>query len=127
MGTKEIIDRLLQLDEMPGVGDFKTGGVTYKVVIYYNEGPVPHIHLIPLDSNKKSDEICIKLDSPEYFHHGSYQETLNHKERREFNNFMHSKHKRSGTNWDILADLWDDAFPNNPVKSEECPDYNQLH
>lgn len=127
MGTKEIIEKLQRLDKMPGVGDFKTGGVTYKVVIYTNEGPVPHIHLVPTDSDKKSDEICVKLDTAEYFSHSSYSKTLNHKGRKEFDNFMHSRHKRAGSNWDILADLWDNAFPDNEVTAEECPDYNKLH
>ena len=105
--------------------------------IYVNtddSGKIPHFHV--RDSKDwKRFHTCIRIDAPEYFHHGSKQSTLNASQRKELDEFMKSPcskklYNESGrrlNNWERVCMLWDDN--NSDVEIPDSviqPDYTQL-
>ena len=111
--------------EMAEVGRRKLGKISYKFMIYGNEGKNPHIHLKPLNKGAKDQDVCIRLDVPEYFDHNPrYMKRLNHSEKKEFITYI-SEVRKGITRWDLWALTWNDTYPDNPVLTD-MPDYSKL-
>lgn len=112
------------LVEMAEVGRFDE----YKITIYGSEGPIPHFHFETLTEEIKG---CIRLDKPEYFSHGPYQDKLNSKDRRRMIEWLKSPHKHFGkvgyTNWQVICIYWDDNNHDNMFdENTPMPDYEEL-
>ena len=122
MELRKINEELEFLAEMAKAGSF----LQYEVLIHpkEKEGNIPHFHL-HVPGMSFDDDICIKLDKPEYFIHGSHSGMLNHKERKNLQVFLLSK-RRNISRWDFLVDAWETAYPNKLVSADSCPDYTEL-
>lgn len=115
-------DMLLEMSE---IGRFDE----YKILVYGSEGPIPHFHFESTKDNKKG---CIRLDRPEYFSHGRYQDKLNSKEVKYLIQFLNAPHKFFGkvgyNNWQIICIYWGDNNPEFQVDLDtiKMPDYSKL-
>lgn len=82
-------------------------------------GKIPHFHYRDKDDWEKF-HTCIRLDSPEYFHHGNKQDVLSGEQKEELMVFLSSPHRGwkeiQWTNWEYLVYMW----------GNENPDYTQL-
>lgn len=92
-------------------------------------GNIPHFHL--WDSNSKGGRFhtCIKILSPEYFHHHGKEGVLNSSDRKELCAFLAlpSEDEPTKTNWGVLVIEWN---RNNSEKKIDAktpmPDYSLL-
>ena len=76
-----------------------------KILIYSNEGPLPHFHL-----QSKNDEFktCICIYSAHYFAHGeAYRGTLNSGQRNQLDAYLRSRVKNNMTIWEQIANFWE--------------------
>ena len=55
--------------EMAEIGRFDG----YKIMIYGNEGPIPHFHV---EHKEKNLSVCVRIDKAEYFSHGRHKYKL---------------------------------------------------
>ena len=114
------------LVEMAEVGRHKLGKIQYKFLVFSNEGKnAPHFHLRPANKRIKGQDVCIRLDVPEYFDHNSkYKKRLNHSEKKDFIEFL--KETKDGiTFWDLVRLNWNWTFPDKEI-SPCMPDYSKL-
>lgn len=74
------------------------------IIVYSDEGPVPHFHI---EGNDFSCCVCI-FDN-RYFDHGIHQDILNRKQLKELDSFMReiSKNDPYHTNWELCKLLWE--------------------
>ena len=90
-------------------------------------GYIPHFHThLKADGNNFSKDICIRLDEPEYFIHGSHTDTLNTGDCRKTNELLHERYARGMTNWEYLAATWDHDHPEAQIGDISCPNYLEL-
>lgn len=113
-----------KLLEMAEVGRFDE----YKLLVYGSEGPVPHFHFESIKGKKKG---CIRLDKPEYFFHGKYQDRLNSKEVKNLIAFLTAPHRAFGdvgiTNWQVICIYWNDDNTKYQISDKApMPDYSKL-
>ena len=73
-----------RLTEMTRIGEFVCGDL-FLINVYSGEENVLHFHII---NNQTREEGCIKIESAEYFSHGSKIMELNSKEKKELQNFL---------------------------------------
>ena len=59
-----------------------------KVIVYNNEGVYPHCHVYLYEGSSKEKDICVRLDTAEYFSHGKHVDKFNSKEKEAFIKFM---------------------------------------
>lgn len=125
------------IEGMSRVGTIGMRGSTYEIFVCTNDpGKIPHFHLRDVDDWSRF-HTCIRIDKAEYFHHGSKQDMLNNKEKKQLDQFMKSTTKkkihRPGadplilTNWEYICILWDDnnsdvELPDDIIQ----PDYSKL-
>lgn len=101
----------------------------YEIYINTNDGgKIPHFHYRKAN-DWKAFHTCIMIEKPEYFHHGSKQDVLNSKQKKELVEFLNAKpkNKRYETHWEYLVSMWNDN--NSDVEIDETiqmPDYQQL-
>ena len=125
--NKSILHEDSSLIEMATVGYMNN----YCLVVYTNDnGNIPHFHYIDSETRGKKFHTCIRLDKAEYFYHGSKQDILNSKQRKELVEFLNTKHHRyeNETNWQHLLYLWNEENNSN-VRIDEnlpMPDYRNL-
>ena len=114
------------LVEMAEVGRRKLGKIQYKFLVFSNEGKnVPHFHLRPVNKGIKGQDVCIRLDAPEYFDHNpKYKKRLNHSEKKDFIEFLNEEDE-GVTFWDLVRLNWNWTFPDRKI-SPGMPDYSQL-
>ena len=107
------------MEEEKRVGDYQYNNTV--VNIYFNEGPVPHVHVV-----SKNGESHPRLDSADYLVHKNEHFFIND-EKKAFDDFMASpsKEKPDITNWKWCVEKWDDANKFK-IKATEKPDYTQL-
>ena len=103
---KEIDEDSGALLEMASVGEFQS----YKIAVFENEGNVPHFHIYDKQSKRK---ICLKIESPEYFKHGKYQNELMRDERKDLqkwlslpNESIWEDERRVVSNYKVICLLW---------------------
>lgn len=93
-----------------------------------DEIQIPHFHIRDKDDWDKF-HTCVKIETAEYFKHGSKDGELNNKECKALDKFMRQPYKNRGiTNWQHICDSWDDnnsdvIIPDHTVQ----PDYTQLN
>lgn len=102
--------------------------------IYVNTddgGNIPHFHY-RLKSDWNKFHTCIRLDSPEYFHHDGKEDVLNSSQKKNLQKFLSSQvtlNRYKGkfeNNFELLCFLWD--INNSNVQSDDwaLPDYTTL-
>ena len=113
------------LVEMAEVDRISLGGQEYIVDVFADEGDYkPHFHLHPKGSLKKSDEILIRIDVPEYFLHGVYRKTLNSKERKELVTELSSVFEGDSL-WEAIRKNWNRLHRDRTVHCD-MPNYEKL-
>lgn len=101
----------------------------YEIYINTNDGgKIPHFHYRKA-KNWNEFHTCIMIEKADYFHHGSKQDILNSKQKKELVEFLANKpkSKRYQTNWELLVEMWN--LNNSDVEIDEdiiIPDYQQL-
>ena len=112
--------------EMAEIGRFDG----YKIMIYGNEGPIPHFHV---EHKEKNLSVCVRIDKAEYFSHGSHKDKLDSKVIKKLKLFLESPHKFFGkngyTNWQIICVYWNDNnmdYQIEDVNSLKMPDYSKI-
>jgi hypothetical protein len=120
--TFEIEDKMLM--EMASIGNIDN---TLCVVIRMNDaGNIPHFHIMDKSTLGKKFHTCVKIETPEYFHHPGKVDVLNIKQRKSLVEFLKSSH-RNGTKWEMLVDLWN--INNSTIKVDDnidMPDYTNI-
>lgn len=103
----------------------------YEVYIHTEDtGNIPHFHIWDAETRGQKFHTCIKIESPEYFHHTGKEDYLNSSMRKELIKFLKSKPtklKRYDTNWEVVVDMWNAnnskaSVPDDPP----MPDYTKL-
>lgn len=117
MVFKDLFDSVLE--EEKRVGDYQYNNTV--VNIYFNEGPIPHVHVI--SGNGESHP---RLDRADYLVHKDERFFVG-KEKKVFDDFMASpnKEKPNITNWKWCIDKWNEVSQFK-AKTTEKPDYTQL-
>ena len=90
-------------------------------------GNIPHFHYRTKGTWKF--HTCIRLDSPEYFHHDGKEGILNSKQRKELVKFLNSTdlHEQDKTHWQVLLKEWNRNNSNIEIDEETpMPDYLNL-
>lgn len=102
----------------------------YEVYIHTDDpGNVPHFHIWDAETRGQKFHTCIRIESPEYFHHTGKEDYLNSSMRKELVSFLKSKskNKRFSSNWEYLVSMWNDN--NSKINVPEditMPDYTKL-
>lgn len=104
----------------------------YEVYVNTEDGGnIPHFHY-RLKSDWNKFHTCIRLDSPEYFHHNGKEDVLNSSQKKNLQKFLSSQVTLSRykgkfeNNFELLCFLWD--INNSNVQSDDwaLPDYTTL-
>ena len=104
----------------------------YEVYVNTDDGGnIPHFHY-RLKSDWNKFHTCIRLDSPEYFHHNGKEDVLNSSQKKNLQKFLSSpvtlsRYKgKFKNNFELLCFLWD--INNSNVQSDDwdLPDYTTL-
>ena len=94
-------------------------------------GNIPHFHVWDKNSKGGLFHTCVKILSPEYFHHTGKEDIFNSHQKDELMDFLKDKPKKSKwhpTNWDFILTLWNANNSKTEVPEDlEIPDYTQLH
>lgn len=93
------------------------------VYVYPNDsGQKPHFHFI-LRSNKV--EGCIRLDTNEYFIHGSHKGTMNNDQLKILDNWLNQKNNKYNefTNWEYAKYIWNQNENRSKVNIDIKPNY----
>lgn len=103
----------------------------YEVYIHTDDpGNVPHFHIWDAETRGQKFHTCIKIESPEYFHHTGKEDYLNSSMRKELIKFLKSKPtklKRYNTNWEVVVDMWNANNSKANVPDDlPMPDYTKL-
>ena len=95
-----------------------------KLIIYPNEGPKPHFHVVANDFNS-----CVRLDVAEYFLHGIYTDTINSRQLKALiKRLKDVDDPLFGLSvWEILVVFWNKTHPKNRIKTRKMPDYKRLN
>lgn len=102
-------------------------GASSFIVRPNERGYIPHFHIhLKADGNNFNNDICVRLDEPEYFIHGSHTGTLNTGDCRKTNEFLHESYDDDITNWRYLAITWNHDHPDARISSKSCPNYLEL-
>lgn len=116
-----------RLDEMACVGNIDN---KYSIIVYGNDpGNIAHFHVVDRATRGQKFQTCIMFDSPEYFHHGNKNGTLNNKEIKQMIEFFQKPHKDGNglTNWKYALMLWNDNNSSTKFKKLKMPDYTKLN
>lgn len=103
----------------------------YEVYIHTDDpGNVPHFHIWDAETRGQKFHTCIRIESPEYFHHTGKEDYLNSSMRKELIKFLKSKPtklKRYNTNWEVVVDMWNANNSKANVPDDlPMPDYTRL-
>ena len=103
----------------------------YEVYIHTDDpGNIPHFHIWDAETRGQKFHTCIRIESPEYFHHTGKEDYLNSNMRKELIKFLKSKPtklKRYNTNWEVVVDMWNANNSKANVPDDlPMPDYTKL-
>lgn len=103
----------------------------YEVYIHTDDpGNIPHFHIWDAETRGQKFHTCIRIESPEYFHHTGKEDYLNSSMRKELIKFLKSKPtklKRYNTNWEVVVDMWNANNSKANVPDDlPMPDYTKL-
>ena len=114
------------LMEMASIGDLDS---KLTIIIRMNDpGNIPHFHIVDKHTLGSKFHTCIKITSPEYFHHTGKEDVLNSKQRKLLVTYLSSTIKHGLTAWEYLVMTWN--FNNSSLNVDEnilMPDYTQLN
>ena len=110
--------------EMATIGNMDN---TLCIIIRMNDaGNIPHFHIMDRSTLGSKFHTCIKIETPEYFHHTGKEDILNSKQRKSLVEFLKSSH-RKGTKWEMLVDLWNINNSTMIVDDNiDMPDYTNI-
>ena len=118
----EVLDEQL-LNEMTQIGSYDD----YVIYVRSKEGPIPHVHIVDKQTLGYKYNCCVRLDEPMYFSHGSKQDTLNSKAKKEFIKFITEKNDEFELmNWEVAVRLWNISNPDFKIRGVSLPDYTRL-
>lgn len=120
---------LLSSDEAFIAGSFFLGAL-YMINLCDYDGTdlPPHFHFHERGTDP-SEDICIRLDTPEYFSHdgGEPNKFEDYDEVEKIVKYLKEIPKYGIlNNWERLKDCWIERGSTNPVDLEEMPDYTKL-
>lgn len=102
----------------------------YEVYIHTDDpGNIPHFHIWDKETRGQNFHTCVKIITPEYFHHSGKENILNNKMKKELIEFLQlpSKNKRYSTNWEYLVSMWNDNNSNINISEDiSMPNYMKL-
>jgi hypothetical protein len=108
-----------------------------EVCVFSREGGnIPHVHVHDAGTLGKEFDACVKLESPEYFSHGSHTDKLNTGDKHRLDRFMNDDPNDGvfRTNYEAAVYMWNKSNPQHKVEIERyddgrpiIPDYTTLH
>lgn len=103
----------------------------YEVYIHTDApGNIPHFHIWDAETRGQKFHTCIRIDSPQYFHHTEKEDVLNSSLKKELMRFLKSKPnklKRYNSNWEVIIDMWNANNSGVEVPEDSpIPDYIKL-
>lgn len=112
------------VNEMSQIGTFSK----YTIIVWTNDPRnTPHFHIVDSSTRGEKFHTCLKIETPEYFHHSGKEDVLNNKERKELLKFLNSKDKWGEQNWIVLLKEWERNNSNYSIDiNQVIPDYLKL-
>ena len=124
--------RYMQLNEMARVGFMGN----FDVIVNTDDmGYIPHVHIVDKATRGGQFDTCIRLETNRYFLHGGHKDTLNSKQRKMLNDFMHqpSRNIHYRNNYEHAVNLWNDNNSDSYLQIREdangnvlMPDYREI-
>ena len=113
------------LMEMANIGSIDNKLVA--IIRMNDPGNIPHFHIVDKATLGRNFHTCIKIETPEYFHHEGKEDVLNSKQRKNLNDFLKNKNELGVTNWKYLVTTWNINNSNKNVDKDIIqPDYTKL-
>lgn len=113
------------LMEMANIGSIDNKLVA--IIRMNDPGNIPHFHIVDKATLGRDFHTCIKIETPEYFHHEGKEDILNSKQRKNLNDFLKNKNELGVTNWKYLVTTWNiNNSSKNVDKDITQPDYTKL-
>ena len=122
------IESVYSLEEMAKIGSYDN----VDVIVFTNDpGYIPHFHIRDSNTNGTLFHTCIRIDSPEYFHHTGKEDILNSKDKKDLvrflNQYSSSNRFKEFTNWQLLVTFWNMNNSNVQIDEDiEMPNYINL-
>lgn len=115
-----------ELWEMAKCGETDDG---LYIIIFSNDGGwIPHFHVFNNQNpNKATFDACLKIETPEYFKHGSHTDILNNKQMKSIVDFLQGNDEDGDSNWKYIIKTWNknNSKQNIPINTP-IPDYMSL-
>ena len=90
--------------EMASIGDIDS---ELTIIIRMNDTEnIPHFHIVDKVTLGNNFHTCIKIKTPEYFHHTGKEDVLNSKQRKLLVTYLSSKIKKGLSAWEYLVMTW---------------------
>ena len=106
------------------------GGIDNNLVAYVRSndpGNIPHFHIVDKSTLGSKFHTCVKIESPEYFHHTGKEGVLNSKQRKSLVNFLNSLTPLEISHWEFLLLTWNTNNSNKKLRMDlPMPDYTKL-
>ena len=113
------------LMEMANIGSIDNKLVD--IIRMNDPGNIPHFHIVDKATLGRDFHTCIKIETPEYFHHEGKEDILNSKQKKNLNDFLKNKNELGVTNWKYLVTTWNiNNSSKNVDKDITQPDYTKL-
>ena len=120
---------------MSRAGKISADGDTFEIYVNTDDaGKIPHFHFRCINEWNKFHS-CIRVESAKYFLHGSKDDKLNSKQRKELQKFMlepsaaklYDENGNRINNWQYICILWNDNNSDVMISEDAVqPDYTQL-
>jgi hypothetical protein len=112
---------------MARIGEFSSGAL-FSVRVYSGEGPIPHFHMVDTQNDK---EVCVKIQSAEYFSHGAKTFEFSNKQKKQLQKFFETvspyEEDCGKTYYDLVWEEWNRNNREQRIpKPEVMPDYRKL-
>lgn len=106
------------------------GGIDNNLIAYVRSndpGNIPHFHIVDKSTLGTKFHTCVKIESPEYFHHTGKEGVLNSKQRKSLVNFLNSLTPLEISHWEFLLLTWNTNNSNKKLRMDlPMPDYTKL-
>lgn len=106
------------------------GGIDNNLIAYVRSndpGNIPHFHIVDKTTLGSKFHTCVKIESPEYFHHTGKEDTLNSKQRKSLVNFLNSLTPLEISHWKFLLLTWNTNNSNKKLSMDlPMPNYLEL-
>ena len=118
--------------DLSGRNNLKIKNVS-AVVVHTIEGDnIPHFHLER--KNRKMTDICVRLDTNEFFTHGEKEDMLNNSDCLELDRWLRLENRKYPINsdgikflmnWQVLATMWNSRLT-GMLDLNDQPDYSVI-